>query len=100
MVFSNCTIDFQLSSACVGIIGTACVLFPLLVDTKPNSAFILTTEKDSKEYSLWQQNSFSTQFEARLRLCSFCSNECVILSLFVFITIGFILLFYIICNNI
>ena len=97
MVFSNC-LNSQLSSACIGIIGTACVLIPLLIDTRSNAAFILTTEEDTKEYSLLQQNSFSTQFEARLRLCSLCSNECVILSLFVFITIGFILLFYIICN--
>ena len=98
MIFSNCGHNCQLSSACIGIIGTACVLFPFLIDAKSNVIFLQTTEEDTKEYFISQQNSLSTQFESRLRLCSICSNECVILSLFVFITIGFILLFHISCN--
>ena len=94
--FSNATLHFDLSTACVDIIDTACLLFPFLTHPSINASCQLTVEEDTVEKPLHLRKDDT--FESPPRLCSMCSNECVIMCLFLFTTMGLILLFYIVCK--
>ena len=94
MKFSNATVHFDLSTACVDIADTACLQFPFLLSPTINTSYQVTVEEDAVEIS--PKLPKEDTFESPPRLCSTCSNECVIMCLFLFTTMGLILLFYIV----
>ena len=95
---SSGPLHFNLSFACIEIVDTACTLFPYLLFPTQSNSCLLKVEEESDDLFSLSPNENSNRFENSNRLCPFCSNEFTILCIFIFTTMGFMVLLYIVCR--
>ena len=92
-------LHFNLSFACIEVLDTAaCSLFPYFFIPSQSNSCLLTVEEESDEVFALSQNENIIRFENSNRLCPLCSNESTILCIFIFTTMGLIVLLYIFCR--
>ena len=92
-------LHFNLPFACIEVIDTAaCLLFPYLFIPSQSNSCSLTVEEESDDVYSLRPNENSNRFENSNRLCPLCSNEFTILCIFIFTTLGFVVLLYVVCR--